>query len=292
MQPFGQFIMRSRRNAGLLALAFAILPLLNWAAIVIMALVTLRRGAKEGALILACVLLPGIVWVMLSKNQTMLLNMVVGSILVWILAWVLHRSHSWSLTLLVGAGIAIVIIVCLHSYIDGINAWWQAKMATYLNAAGSEMQMDTTAQQATIMKLAKIATGLQAAAVLLIDLLWLIMARYWQAVLYNPGKLRGELHTICLPKWSSVVLIVIALLAWLTAWPQLIDILPVVAVVFALAGLSVVHYVIYARKMNWILLVLLYLVLIFALPYMVVALVIVAMCDSWLNLRKRYVTKT
>src|SRR3990167_4437630 len=136
MRPFGQFIMRSRRNAGLLALVFAILPLLNWLSIIIVALVTLRRGAKEGAYILVCALLPAIVWVIISKNQTILLNMVIGAIVVWILAATLHRTSHWSWVILIAVLLGIVAIVALHTYIDDINSWWQQKMLTYLQTAG------------------------------------------------------------------------------------------------------------------------------------------------------------
>lgn len=291
MKPFGDFIMRSQRNAGLLAFAFALLPFLNWLSVIIMALVTLRRGAKQGLLILICVLLPSVVWLFFSKNDTVLLNIVVGATVVWILAGVLHKTHSWSYVLLAGAFIGAVVIVALHGSINDMNAWWSHKMTSYMTSASKEMQIDISAQQAMIAQLAKFATGLQAAAIFLVDMVWLAVARYWQALLYNQGKLRPELHNIRLPKWSTMVLIAIGLLALATKMPMLIDMMPMLFVAYALAGISVVHYVASARKVSWFWLVLLYASLVFALPYMVAALVVVALCDSWFNLRRLYATK-
>ncbi len=283
--------MRSRRNAGLLALLFAVLPLLNWVALVIMALVTLRRGPKEGAYILGIVLLPGVVWVMSTNNQTILLDMVAGAIIVWLLAAVLHRTHNWSVVLLTGAIIGMLVIIGLHAYIVDINAWWQAKMLGLMQAASTEMNLDMALQKANIERIANIATGLQAAAIFMGDLLWLAIARHWQSVLYNPGKLQLELHNIRMPKWASVLLVVLLLLAWLTNEPSLIDGIPILMVAFALAGLSLLHFVVKARKLPWIWLVVLYLAVALSLPYMVVILSVIALVDSFLNLRGRYVSQ-
>ena len=291
MKPFGEFIMRSQRNAGLLAFIFALLPFLNWLSVIIMALVTLRRGAKQGVLILICVLVPSVVWLVISKNDMVLLNIVVGATVVWILASVLHKTHRWSYVLLTGAFIGAIVVIALHSSIDDMNAWWAQKMTSTMQAAGKEMQIDTTAQQAMIAQLAKFATGLQAAAIFLVDIVWLAVARYWQSLLYNPGQLRPELHNIRLPRWSIVVLIVVGLLAFVTNLPMLIDMMPMLFVAYALAGLSIVHYVAAMRKASWFWLVLLYTSLVFALPYIVAALVVVAICDSWFNLRRLYTTK-
>lgn len=287
MIPFGQFVMRSRRNAGLLALVFAVLPLLNWLSIIIVALVTLRRGAKEGVLVLGCTLLPSVVWYYFSPNQTILLNIIAGSIVVWLMACVLRASFSWSLTLLIGVMIGIIIIFALHSYVNDMNAWWQAKMLAYIQTAGSEMQMDTSLQQQVIVHLAKIATGLQASVIFAMDLLWLVMARYWQALLYNPGQLRSELHSIRMPAWASVVAIIVAALAWVTKAPMLIDILPLIAVAFALAGISFVHHMVAALKASWLWLVAMYIALVFAQPYITLVLVFMAFGDSVLNYRAR-----
>lgn len=214
-----------------------------------------------------------------------------GATVVWILASVLHKTHSWSYVLLAGAFIGAVVIVALHGSINDMNAWWAHKMSSYMQSAGKEMEIDTSAQQAMIAQLAKFATGLQAAAIFLVDIVWLAVARYWQALLYNQGQLRPELYKIQLPKWSTVVLVIVGLIAYATKMPMLIDMLPMLFVAYTLAGISLVHFVVSARKVSWLWLVLLYAGLVFALPYMVAALVIVAICDSWFNLRRLYATQ-
>ena len=292
MKPFGEFILRSQRNAALLALAFAALPIFNWLAVIIMALVTLRKGVQAGGIILLCVILPAVVWMLIDQSQLAVFNVALGAVVVWLLAAVLYKTYSWTWVLVAAALIAMVAIAILHGYIDNINAWWQQKMLSYLQAVNTDMQVDVTQQKAAILQLAKIATGIQAGAILLINAVWLVMARYWQAVLFNPGKLRSELHGIRMPQWTSLLLVVIVGLAALTKWPVIIDMLPALMVVFALAGLSLAHFIVAARQLHWILLLVFYAALIFALPYMGVALVMIALSDSLFNIRSRYTKQT
>ena len=288
MNVFGAFLMRSRRNAGILAFVFALLPFLNWLSVVIMALVTLRKGAKEGLLILICVLLPIGVLAVISGNFVIVYNLLVMAIIVWLLATVLHYTHHWSVVLLVGIGLGIVGIVAIHGYIDNINLWWQQRMLVYLQQVGADTHVNTVQQKQMILHLSKIATGIQAAILLAINLLWLLLARYWQAVLYNPGALHSELHAIRMPRWSSMILILIGLVAVLTQLPLVIDLLPLLLLAFVLAGLSLIHFIVALRQLHWGWLVFFYLVLIFALPYVGMALIVLALADSLLNLRQRY----
>ena len=288
MKPFGAFLMRSRRNAGILAFAFALLPFLNWLSVVIMLLVTLRKGAKEGAWILACTLLPICVLALVSYDASIFYNMVIPIVVVWILAIVLHQTHNWVLTILVGVAVGVVAIIVMHSYISGINAWWQERMLAYLQQLGTQMNVSTGQQKQMILHLSKVATGLQTAALLLVDLLWLLLARYWQAVLYNPAALRSELQIIRMPRWASGILAAVVVMAVITKLPLIVDVLPMVLLPFALAGLSLIHFIMAVRKVHWIWLVLFYVVLVFALPYISMGLVVLALVDSLLNLRQRY----
>jgi len=288
MKPFGAFLMRGRRNAALLALLFALLPFLNWLSVIIMALVTLRKGAKEGALILLCVLMPACILALIARDFAILYNVLLTAIIVWLLAIVLHKSHDWSVVLLVGVALGIVGIIAVHSYIDDINAWWQQRMLAYLQQVSTDMHVNTVQQKQVVMHLSKIATGIQATLLLAVNLLWLLVARYWQAILYNPGALRAELHRIRMPRWASIVLVLLGLAGLLTQFMVIVDLLPIALLAFMLAGLSLVHFIIAARKAHWLWLLVFYIILVFALPYIGMALVILALADSLLNLRQRY----
>ena len=288
MKPFGAFLMRSRRNAGILAFAFALLPILSWLSIIITLLVTLRKGAKEGAWILSCTLLPLCVLAFTVGHVAVIYNMLIPILVVWGLALVLRSTHNWASVSLVGVAVSVIGIIVLHGYIADIDAWWQHRMLSYLQQLSAGINVDTIQQKQTILHLSRIATGLQAAVLLLVNFLWLLLARFWQAVLYNPGALRVELQAIRMPRWVSAVLLLVLIMVVLIKQPLLIDLLPVLFLPFVLAGLSLFHFIIAVRKIHWLWLFVFYIALLFALPYMGMALVLLALVDSGLNLRQRY----
>ena len=288
MKAFGAFLMRSRQNAMLSAFAFAFLPILHWLSAIIIALVTLRRGAKEGALILLSVLAPLALLALFWKNSMAAYNATLAVTSVWLLAIILHDTHNWSVVLLVGAGLAILGIIVVHGYITDINAWWQHRMLNYLQQMGADIPINMLRQKQTITYLSKIATGMQAAVLLWLNLIWLLLARYWQAILYNPGAFRAELHNISMPRWASLFSLVLLAMTLLLPVPLLIDLLPAAFLPFTFAAASLIHFILAARQANGLWLVIFYVLLIFALPYVCVVLIILAWADSLINLRRYY----
>ncbi len=288
MQPFGHWLLRSRKNAIGLALVCALLPFLSWLAVIILALVTLRLGAKEGAVILLFIVIPQVGFALYGHSNMMVYNLFAGAIMVYVLAAVLRGSHNWALVLIIGVAIALAVILIIHGSIDNINHWWEQKMLSYLQELKSNVAVDSTEQQASILRLAKFATGLQAAILLLVDFVWLMIARYWQSLLFNPGKFQSEIQNIRLPKWCGAVLVSIMALSYFSEWPVLMDFMPIMLVPFIIAGLSLTHFVVKVRQANMFWLILCYIALALFLPYMGMALVLIAITDSVMNLRLRY----
>ena len=298
MKTLGALLIRSRRNAALLAFILVFIPILHWFSVIIMALITLRRGAKEGTLILVSMLaaialstlISGtlISGTLISGNSVIIYNTVLAVMLVWLLGIILHHTHSWSLVLLVAASLAIFAITAIHWYIPDVDQWWQHSMLNYLQQLGADMSINLLQQKQTVIYLSRIATGIQTDILLLFNLTFLLLARYWQGTLYNPGALQAELHAIRMPRWVSLCLLILLLATLLFRIPLLIDLLPVLFLPFICAGLSLVHFAMLARKINWLWLLFFYILLIFALPYVCMMLVILALIDSLIDLRQRF----
>jgi len=62
MRGLAQYAMRGNRQATLVAVLFAIIPVLFWISAAIMALVILRKGYQAGASVFMWSLLPAIAW--------------------------------------------------------------------------------------------------------------------------------------------------------------------------------------------------------------------------------------
>ncbi len=291
MRFLAEFVMRDRMRAVLVALLFTAIPLFGWVADAIVALVTLRKGTREGALVLIWVILPGTVLGLMGYPQVLFYGVLGGTVTTYLGAVLLRHYGSWAILLQVGAIVGIIAVVLVHILVPDIAQSWSKGFALYIQSMKSQPNFPVQAQD--IQKgadfLVKIATGLQVAVLLLGNLFSLLVARWAQALLYHPDGLRQELYNIRLGVVAVAVLGLIVL-GSMGGVAAAIDSLPVILLIFVVAGLSLVH-AFFAAINQKLWLVVFYGLLVVLFPYMIGLLVILALLDSWWNLRRRFHSK-
>lgn len=136
------------------------------------------------------------------------------------------------------------------------------------------------------------ATGALIASLLLTALLQLFIARWWQTVLSNPDIFRQELYHVRLSHMTGLVFLTTIILSYLKIALAL-DLLPVLYLIFCIAGLSLVHYTCSKFKhLSWLWLFVFYSVLlcswmVYHLPLGFQLVALVALLDVWLDWRER-----
>ena len=283
------YIMRGRQQAVIVGLLFTVVPLLGWVSNVIIALVTLRKGAKEGAIVLLWVILPVVVVAGLGNPWIALYNIVGGSLFAYLLALVLRQTQSWRKVLEVGMLVGLLAVLLVHLLIPNVGALWTKQLGHY--AVLIKDQLNFTVNTEQFQSFVKFATGFQVAFLWLGALINLGLARGLQSMLYNPGQLCPELEAVRLSKWDGFAFLLIAI-ASLQKLALAQDALPVVLLAFILAGLSVLHAVMRLRNgffKGWFLVV--YGLLIVFFPYMAALLVVIALVDTGLDFRHRLLRK-
>lgn len=284
--------MRGRKEAILIALLFLAIPYFDWVSVVIMALVTLRKGTEEGLWLLAVVtIVPTLVLVPMGYPLTsLILYVLAGSVVVWLFASLLRQTISWSLVIQAGAAIGLIAVIIVHGYVADVGSWWEANLQRYLQQAGEQylFSTDTNTLKTWITRMSKVATGALVVGVLVSNLFNLAAARWLQALLYNPAGLGKELATIRMSLVATVALIVVVVVALLLGVPVFIDMLPVVVLPFFLAGLSVVHAWANTTQNLWVGLFGFYGLLILFFPYLLCVLVVLAVVDSWWDIRAHF----
>lgn len=284
LHRFASYVMRGRRQAVIVGLLFTILPLFGWVSNVIVSLVTLRKGAKEGAIVLLWIILPAVVVASLGNRLIILYGIIGGSLFTYVLALVLRQTQSWKAVLTASLLLGLLAVLLVHAWIPNITEVWVNQFGHY--ALMVKNQFNVVVDTARLQFFAKFATGFQVAFITLSGLINLILARGFQSMLYNPGKLRPELKTVRLSLWEVLILLLIGLSSFLgIVMAQ--DAISVVGLIFILAGLSVVHALADLRNVanKWIFLF--YVLLVVFFPYVAAALVIFAVIDSMFNLRYR-----
>ena len=110
------------------------------------------------------------------------------------------------------------------------------------------------------------------------------MRRWWQAVIWNPGSLHRELHNLRLSRLAGILFIV-SLLFFYLGNTVILDIMPVLYVLFSVAGLSLIHYFLglFHSPMTWFWLLIIYTILVLTIPMSFVVLALIALIDIWFD---------
>jgi len=303
LRRFTDFVLQSRLHAMGMAFALSLVPLFGASlGILVAGLVTLRKGAFEGTLVLCATIAPYLLSYALSsapaQPQMMMIataTIVAINIVTWLLALVLRRYGNWSLVIEVAILTGIVLICAIHLVFPDVQDWWGSQLSAYLKKTASLLQQlapegvadEEQIEAGMIANIKQYITGFVMASIIFNALLQLVVARWWQAVIFNPGGLRKELYQIRLGYVSAAVFVAVLALAYGDNAIGL-DMMPVMVTAFCAAGLSLIHTVLASRKTGWFLLVLVYLGVLFVFPVGIMLVAIAGLLDSFFNLRLRF----
>ncbi|MEX0617940.1 MAG: hypothetical protein WDZ76_01350 [Pseudohongiellaceae bacterium] len=272
MRGLAQFVLSGRKQAILATALSGALPLVNFLSAALLALVMLRKGAREAATVLPWVLLPVGAWAVIGDVMPLVVLLSVA-----LLAWLLRSTQSWEFTLLA----AVLVGVAVDTYLRVNNVL----LDTFLQEVEAVIVANNMQTQGfTAEELREPLIGLIAAVYMTMSLLLLILARWMQALLFNPGGFRNEFHALRIERKVGMVLLGLLVLAsfgvvvpvtW--TWSLL---MPLV-----FSGVALVHAVIARKQLASLWLVVFYSLLVLPLTMQVV--VLLALVDSFYDFRRR-----
>jgi len=236
MRGLAEFIMRGRWQALAVAALGAGSLLFGWISASAVALVTLRKGLTEGMWLTLWALLPAglIAWFSGDSGSVLLL---LGA---FCLAATLRESVSLPLAVVVsvlvgfasGAALLLFSTEFLQQLVEVFNAVITQLEAGLQTDGAVEVSLD---RPSTVQIAGMLAAGNSAMTVLS-----LLLGRYWQALLYNPGGFRREFHELRLPPHWTLGLTILALVLWF-ALPDYTGWAAVAAVPLMFCGFALVH---------------------------------------------------
>jgi len=277
MTGIARFVMQSPRQAAFLAVLFAAFPLLHWISAAIVALVMLRQGLNSGINILLLALLPTVVWYASQQEITAFVVIAGGAGLAAVLRYTVSLGSAVGASTLVGL-IAAVLIPELAPQ------WYQLmqQMANNIVELLTPSFPEIALMQAALVS---VMVGVMGAILQMFSLGALLLARHWQSELYHPGGYTKEFHGLRLSK----VYWILSLFALLIAGQKVewLFIVPVLLMPMMFVGVSLVHWVVAHKQLSTQWLLAFYLSLLFFLQYMYALLILVALLDAILDVRKR-----
>lgn len=287
MRAMAEFIMRGRMQATLVVVGCAALPLFFWLSAAAGCLVLLRRGTSDALGVLAWALLPALVWWYFGEPRTLMV--LLGS---WGLAAVLRASESWVRVLLVSvaAGLlyAVVLGAVFREPIEAMAGDLQKLLPQVFGDVYQQMSVEERARLGALIT--PVLNGLIAALLQIVSVVCLILGRYWQALLYNPGGFGREFRSLKLPRAPMLVLLV-CMLVGPNFGPQLAMLTPLCSVPLMFAGLALIHGLVSAKRLTRFWLVGLYVTLLLFMQLIYPLLVVFAIVDSLIDFRGRLASK-
>ena len=278
MLALARWFMKGTPYAAAVAALATLVPWLYWLGAAIAGLVTLRKGfAPALPVILATAIPAGWWWV---QGDVVPL---VSVLLVTLMAVVLRERMHWGITLIAGT-IAASVMVQMGVFSPPQGAEQMLEQLRQGSQEADRMLSELTSQgyntQTLAMLVVSNVTGL---FVLLSAIACLILARSWQAGLYNPGGFRAEFHAFRLAPRELLVLFAIGVVGMLLgvyalamfSWIPLL-----------VAGIALIHGVIGLKGMNGLWLVAFYILLITTWPTILIVLLL-GLMDTFANVRAR-----
>ncbi|MGB2271898.1 MAG: hypothetical protein ACPH15_02650 [Pseudomonadales bacterium] len=263
--------------------------LLAWLGCAAVALVILRRGLQAVASVFLLVLLLAAVWAY-TGNIIPLSTLLCTSAL----AVALRTTRSWSIVITLTPFVimtwAVVLLVFASDYVaqllvyaeQGLDVFKEQLALASANGGNKDVAGQLLAQMPPLT--AAHLVGNLAFMQMLLTLMSLLTARWWQAKLYNPGGFQQEFYQLRLSRANILVLVAGLVLfsiiegyhqwAWLFAIPMII------------VGIALVHALVALKQLSRPWLIGFYLLFVTFAP-IVPLLMMAVIADSALDFRSR-----
>jgi len=300
MKALAGFIVSGRFQAILVAalsgvLAFLLPPfttLAHYLGAAVIALVTLRIGTTQGLQVLIVATLLTVLFYLAAGTQAA--TVAVTVLLLWLPCWlvsaVLRQTVNLASATLAAAGLGILALMLVYGMAGDPAPWWLERLQSF------EAELDATGlfpqgvqSRELLADLSRLLTGVVLASLVLSTLCSVLLGRWWQALLVNPGGLRSEFVGLRLGQGAGLLTLVLMLAAQFTqgvASDMAAQSAMVLLVPYLLVGLAVVHGVVMqtGRGSGWLIAVYIMLAI---LPQAALILAGIGLMDTWIDFRRR-----
>jgi len=271
---------------GLLAVLSLFVPLVSILSGALVGLIILTQGIAPGtrALLISLV---GITVVSYLVTQSPMLGITIG-LVQWIpmvlLAEVLRRSRSLSITLVVGMIASLLVVLAQYVWWPDIDQLWSQILQQMFNGV-EQPGIDKSQLDQGISQLVHLMTLVLVAVMYSTFIGTLMAARWFQARLTEQSAFRDEFYRLKLGKSAALATLLVAAASFAIDRDWLYAMLMVMLMTFLYQGLAVLHrWTSTGKQKGW--LVLLYILMVI-FPQVLAAVAILGIIDNWADFRAK-----
>lgn len=271
MRGLAEFVMSGRKQAIMAVVFLGLIPLVNLLNPVVVGLMVLRKGVLEVAIIFAWAILPIGAWAIVGDIAPLIMLFGISG-----LAWLLRETESWEFTLVatIAIGLGVEIYLRLQpAVLDGLFQQLELLLVTN-NLQGIQLE-----------DLRESIGGFIGVGYMFLAIVLLMLARWMQATVFNPGGFQKEFHQLRIGQKMALGLAGLMLLgSYQLLIPQSWVFYLILPLLFS--GIALVHAVVVNKKLSSLWLVAFYALLIVS-PTVLLLIVLLALVDSWYDFRSR-----
>ena len=272
------FIMRGRVQASAVAALGNALPLITPATI---GLVALRKGFIEGGLICLWGLLPVFLTYFYSDSSQFFVLLTACNFLnVLLVCGILRYRGDWEMTLV---SLVIISIILMGSLLLIFQQDFEVLVQRLIEVF-EEASRQTNIESLKIEKssIAVFTTW----TIILNTFLGVVIARWWQSIVFNPGGFKEEFQGIRLNRRLLILIFSILVLSsaifnQYSNWAYL-SIFPLVV-----GGLSLFHWLINEKNLGKVPIIFTYVFMVLFTPFVILILALLGTVDCFYNVRQK-----
>lgn len=291
-----RFILKGPSQAALVAATAAMLGVLVapaiWLSAAAIALVALVKDGRQALIVTAIAAVGAMLFAsLIFATPSMSLYFVLAAWLpVWIAAWVL-RNVSLAASLQATAGLALIVIAGVYGFFPEMGEIWREPLDVMVQQLleNSQGQFELSTLQEIQEWVIRMMPGFLVGSVFLGTIISLLLARWWQSAIVNPGGFGREFQALALGRITAITalaIIAVAVPAGSALWYAM---LLIVLALYTTQGMAILHAVFKGRQLNKIWLYLVYLAM-FLLPEVAAMLILFGIADAWFDFRRRLIT--
>lgn len=298
MKALASFIMQGGRQATVVVAVLAILSLLVPPVVIVsvaaLCLVTLRNGAAEGIRVIigASVATALMGYVLLGTPMISLTYLFVMWLPAFLVSLVLRETGKFNVALECLVLLGIVAVIGIYLMVDNPSQQWAVGIQDVIGKISQQQDLLVTQEELRIGIdfWSQYITGIVIAGSLASLVMSLLLARWWQGMLYNPGGFSEEFSGIRLLPRDGIVFVALMLSAVLLnnslgelLWNMDIPVL----LLFLMVGMSVVQGIVKKKRKGRFFLIVFY-VAVFFVPHLMLPIVLIGLSDVWMDWRQRF----
>ena len=278
-------VLENKQYAILCAVMLSIMPFASWLSVALIALVTLRKGAKHGFEVLfPAAVIHSAPLMMLVPVESALLNTVIAYVPCYFAALSLRKTTRWQAVSGVFFIQALIGFLLIQYALPNLAVEQFVHFKKMLTHYPEYQQfIENSTQDVSSKDVAQLFLGIEILGVVASALISLLFARFIQAKLFVPGGLKSELIEFRGGRFAFLILMGVSIASYYE-YAFAINLLPLTLSYFLLTGFNLVYFV-FARKWQIKTMVIMFLLIILQPTFMLFTYILFGLLDSLFNFR-------